>query len=129
MRNAALGRGGGSAAGSQEFPIPERNMSSLKHSILVAIVLAAFLSSCANDPPRGSSEYVSQEKLSQDVQALLDSRADLGPPGSIRVEMHGSTVWLTGTVVTGLEKRLAESAARQTPGVTKVVNSIDVEHK
>jgi osmotically-inducible protein OsmY len=104
-------------------------VSSPKHSILVIVALTATLSSCANDPRHGATEFVSQEKLSQDVEARLDSRADLGPPGSVRVEMHDSTVWLTGTVVSGLEKRLAESVARQTPGVTKVVNSIDVEHK
>jgi osmotically-inducible protein OsmY len=104
-------------------------MLTSRNSIVIALTFAAFLTACADNVTCGSVGCISDNKLSQDVQARLDAHPELGPPGNIRVEIHDGVTFLTGAVDTGLEKRVAESVATKTPGVKKIVSSIVVEHK
>jgi len=96
------------------------------YSLACVLTLAGALSGCATDQPSGGK--MTDEKITADVQARLDKIADLGPPHSITVQTRNHTVYLNGQVDTGLEKRMAESVAMKVPGVTTVVNGIDVSH-
>jgi hypothetical protein len=53
---------------------------------------------------------------------------ELGPPNLIGVQTLDHVVYLSGEVSAGEFSAVAESAAHQVPGVTKVVNSISVAH-
>jgi osmotically-inducible protein OsmY len=53
---------------------------------------------------------------------------DVGPPNVVHVQTVDHVVYLSGEVSQGLMKQTAEDVARQTPGVTRVVNDIAVTH-
>jgi osmotically-inducible protein OsmY len=50
----------------------------------------------------------------------------LSPPEEIEVQTRNHVVYLSGIVDSGVEVENAESVARQTEGVSDVVNSIAV---
>jgi osmotically-inducible protein OsmY len=67
--------------------------------------------------------------ITTNVQAQLNQYAALGAPYSIGVQTIDHVVYLNGQVDGGLAKRSAASEAEEVPGVTQVVNNIDVVHK
>lgn len=69
---------------------------------------------------------VEPTNISKEIQKALDRSADLKAK-SIRVQVDGSTVQLKGRVHTHQEKKLAERAAYNAKGVTKVQNDIVVQ--
>lgn len=58
------------------------------------------------------------------VLAQLEMQPALGPPNSVRVQTLGGVVYLTGQVTTDYQSQLAESAARQAAGASRVVNTL-----
>jgi osmotically-inducible protein OsmY len=96
--------------------------------LMIASPFIWALQGCASYSTCGSGGCTGDAKITQDVQARLDSMSDFGPPGAIRVATKAHVVYLNGTVDAGLAKHLAESVAKQTPGVARVVNSIAVDH-
>jgi osmotically-inducible protein OsmY len=109
----------------------EIEMSGLKaiYTVALASALAGIIAGCADMRPGGTQSAVPDAQITADTQARLDQMADLGPPGSIRVQTLDKVVYLTGVVDGGLAKRNAEAAVRQVPGVNQVVDDIDVAHK
>lgn len=108
----------------------EIEMSRLKpiYTLAFASILAGALTACADSPARGS-QGVADAKITADVKAQLNQMADLGPPGSIRVQTLDRVVYLNGQVDGGLQKRNAESVVRQVSGVQDVADDIVVLHK
>jgi osmotically-inducible protein OsmY len=96
--------------------------------VMISSLFFGPLQGCASYSRCGSGGCTGDTKITQDVQARLDSMSDFGPPGAIRVATKDHVVYLNGTVDAGLAKHLAESVAKQTPGVARVVNSIAVDH-
>ena len=98
--------------------------------VSVGMLLAiADLQGCVAFQTCRSSSCEGDSKIKTDVQMRLDTLADLGAPGSIRVQSLNRVVYLNGQVSGGLEKTIAENVATQTAGVANVVNSIDVSHE
>jgi osmotically-inducible protein OsmY len=94
----------------------------------IYVMLIAALGGCATVEKCGLEGCASDQKISAQVQALLNGHPELGPPGTISVETLNGVVYLDGDVVGGLDKRNVESIVRQASGVKKVVNGISVEH-
>jgi len=90
--------------------------------------LAGVMAGCADFREGRGPSATPDAKITADVQAQLDLMADLGPPGSIRVQTFSNVVYLNGLVDGGLAKRTAEAAVRQVAGVQSVVDDIDVAH-
>jgi len=67
-------------------------------------------------------------KIRANVQELLDRHPELGAPNSITVQARHGVVYLYGEVSSGLERETAESLAKETAGVARVVDSIFVGH-
>ena len=104
-------------------------MSRSIYALPLAFILIGVLGGCADLRQQCGSEACSADaQITADVQSRLNKVADLGPPGSIRVQTRGQVVYLNGLVDVGLEKGVAESVAGQTPGVAQVVDSIAVLH-
>jgi osmotically-inducible protein OsmY len=95
---------------------------------MISFLSLCALQGCASYNTCGSAGCMGDSKITQDLQARLDGMSDFGPPGAIRVATKDHVVYLNGTVDAGLAKHLAESVAKQTPGVARVVNSIAVDH-
>ena len=100
-------------------------MKNLKPLCALACILAlaGAISGCATDQ---SGDKMTDGKITTAVRAQINQHPDVGPPDSVRVETREHVVYLTGFVSTGLMKQTAEDLARQTPGVTRVVNEIGI---
>ena len=95
---------------------------------MISFLFLCALQGCTSYNTCASGGCMGDAKITQNLQARLDGMSDFGPPGAIRVETKDHVVYLNGTVDAGLAKHLAESVAKQTPGVARVVNSIAVDH-
>jgi osmotically-inducible protein OsmY len=104
-------------------------MSRSKFAFALAAVPAVILAGCADFRPFASQRSPADANITADVEAQLNQMPDLGPPGSVRVQTLDRVVYLNGQVGVGLEKRTAESVAREEPGVVQVVDSIAVAHE
>jgi osmotically-inducible protein OsmY len=93
-----------------------------------AFVLAGALAGCATYGKCGIEGCAGDVKTTANVQSLFDQHPELGPPGSINVQTVDHVVYLNGLVASGFERRTAVSLAQGTPGVTRVVNTIAVDH-
>ena len=72
----------------------------------------------------GISECPADAKLTADVEARLQQHPSTQPPNRIYVSTSGGVVYLGGAVDSPVAKGEAELIARDTPGVTNVVDSI-----
>jgi osmotically-inducible protein OsmY len=93
------------------------------YSLACVLVLAGAVSGCATDQ---SGDGMTDGKITAAVRAQINQHSDVGAPDSVRVETREHVVYLSGFVSTGLMKQTAEDLARQTPGVTRVVNEIGI---
>jgi len=92
------------------------------YSLASVLIVAGSLYGCA------TTSGAADEKITANVETLIDQHPDLGPPGTIRVQTQDNVVYLNGMVGDGLERETAESVALEAPGVTKVVDSVAVAH-
>ncbi len=110
--------------------IEDKEMTTQKpiYAIALASILTAALSGCADFRPSEAGTRAADANITADIEARLNQLPALGPPGSIAVQTRDHVVYLNGAVDVGLEKRIAEATAKQSPGVTNVVNNIAVTH-
>jgi osmotically-inducible protein OsmY len=94
------------------------------YSLACVLALAGAIYGCATD--QSGDGRMTDGKITADVIARINRNPDVGPPDSVRVETREHVVYLSGFVSTGLMKQTAEDLARQTPGVTRVVNEIGI---
>jgi osmotically-inducible protein OsmY len=72
----------------------------------------------------GVAECPNDAKITADVEARFQQHTSTQPPNTIYVSTFKGVVYLSGDVESPAAKQEAELVARQTPGVTDVVNSI-----
>ena len=94
------------------------------YSLACVLALAGAVSGCATD--QSGDGQMTDGKITTAVRAQINQHPDVGAPDSVRVETREHVVYLSGFVSTGLMKQTAEDIARQTPGVTRVVNEIGI---
>ena len=95
------------------------------NSLLLALVLiTATVATGGCATPCTSESCQADAKISADVRAKLKEHRELAAPNSVYVQTRGGVVYLTGQVVTDLQRETAESVAASVPGVVQVVNSI-----
>lgn len=87
------------------------------YALASVLIFSGALFGCATYSPGNSGITASVEKrLQQDTVTA--------PANSIYVQTANHVVYLSGAVDTRIEKEEAEADARETPGVTDVVNTI-----
>lgn len=96
------------------------------HGLTGALLLMTVLSGCATFGKCGVDGCPEDAKITADVKARLGQYPDLQGINDIQVQSLNHVVYLTGEVSDGLAARTAESIARQTKGVSQVVNSISI---
>jgi osmotically-inducible protein OsmY len=101
------------------------NSPDLFRALAFTLILTGAHSASATVVKCQSDSCSDDAKITTNVQQVLDSHREFGPPKSIRAQSVDHVVYLQGIVDTGLEKWSAESIASQTPDVTRVVNSIE----
>jgi osmotically-inducible protein OsmY len=88
----------------------------------LGLVIAGVLSGCATFEKCGFKGCPGDAQITAEVQAQFDRHPELG--SSINVQTLDHVVYLYGLVDTPLDSGIAESVARETPDVTRVVSSI-----
>ena len=103
-------------------------MKNLKPFYVLAtiLILPGLLPGCAVERKCEADGCPGDAKITANVQALINQHPDVGPPNAVHVQTVDHVVYLSGDVSQGLMKQTAEDVARQTPGVTRVVNDIAV---
>jgi hypothetical protein len=97
------------------------------HSFVLAALLL-LLAACAEERQCGFRGWSADATITANVQALIKQHDELGPPNPIYVQTLDHVVYLSGQVTEGNMKQTAEAPAQNSPGVTRVVNSISLEH-
>ncbi len=96
------------------------------HALATTLILSGLLPGCAVERKCEAGGCADDAKITASVQALINQHPDVGPPDTVHVQTLDHVVYLSGEVSQGLMKQTAEDAARQSPGVTRVVNDISV---
>jgi len=94
-------------------------------AVLALLLMAAVtLNGCAVYAKCGFGGCPGDAKTTADVEASFAQHPAIMPPNWINIRSLDGVVYLSGLVDTDLQRQLAESVARATPGVKRVVNSI-----
>ena len=101
-------------------------MNVSKTSLLIALALAATTSLSAHAAIGHQSR--DDAKIEAEVEASIDAHPALGSAFLIDVQSIDHVVYLHGLVDSFQEKWLVQSIATQTPGVARVVNSIEMQN-
>ena len=107
-------------------------MSAASHTGLLAAVIAgaAGLGGCATLETlrKCGTACPGDAEISAAVRARLDQHPELRAPNRLYVSTLDGVVYLSGEVATDLQRLDAEAIARATPGVTRVVDLINLEY-
>jgi osmotically-inducible protein OsmY len=108
--------------------LKETEVKNLKplHVLATCLILSGLLPGCAAERKCEAGGCTDDAKITANVQARINQHSDVGPPDSVQVRTQDHVVYLSGEVSQGLMKQTAEDVARQTPGVTKVINEIAI---
>jgi osmotically-inducible protein OsmY len=104
-------------------------LSSIINRLLTTLVLAAALgglTACLSGPPKTAAERQADKDLSDQVLTALTSDKTLYAR-HINVRADNGVVTLSGHVWTTEELAAAPQIAQSVPGVSKVVNRIEVD--
>jgi osmotically-inducible protein OsmY len=96
------------------------------YALSSSVILAGALGGCATYEKCGREGCAGDAKVTSSVQKSFNQHPDLGAPGAIEIQTLNHVVYLDGVVDTGLERATAESLAQAVPGVTRVVDSMEV---
>jgi hypothetical protein len=91
--------------------------------LALAIILTGTLPGCAAYRKCGFG-CPGDAKLASAVRTAFETHPELEPPNLLTVQSVDQVVYLYGLVDTDFQRQMAEAVAHQTPGVTKVINSI-----
>lgn len=96
----------------------------------MALALATSLGACAplDTLRKCGAGCPGDAQLTAAVRARLDEHTELLAPNRVYVSTLDGVVYLSGEVATDLQRLDAESIARETPGVPRLVDLINVEY-
>ncbi len=98
--------------------------------LALAAAVAASLAGCAavETWKKCGAGCPGDAEVSAQVRARLDEYPELLAPNHVYVSTLDRIVYLSGEVATDLQRDTAETVARQTPGVPRVVDMISLEY-
>ena len=67
--------------------------------------------------------------ITAEVKARFDLHTELKPPSLVYVQTLNGVVYLSGIISTGLQRATAVEIAGQVPGVTRVVDNIQLTYR
>ena len=76
----------------------------------------------------GCTTVADDAVITRNIESSFDRQADLGPPNQLSVKTLNHVVYLSGSTSTGLQRDTAMELALQTPGVSRLVNTVTVAH-
>jgi len=103
-----------------------RNGNPLVLAFILMLVTA--LPGCVSSSQCTSAQCQEDAKITAAVKEHLKAYRELSAPNRVDVETRGGVVYLTGQVISELQRDTAQRVAEQTPGVGQVVNSISLSY-
>jgi osmotically-inducible protein OsmY len=97
------------------------------YALMSTLFFAGAIAGCATYSKCGFSGCPDDLKITAHVEAELGKHPELDAPDRVHVQTLNHVVYLTGHVSSGLQGRIAASAAAQVKGVSHVENSISVD--
>jgi osmotically-inducible protein OsmY len=94
------------------------------YALAFAFTLTAILPGCATYEKCGIAGCPGDSQITASVQARFAQHPEIGP--LVSVQTLNGVVYLNGYVGQGLQREIAESVARSTPGAAKVVDNIAI---
>ncbi len=98
-------------------------------ALTAALILLSGLVGCAATRNCVSDACAGDAKIIAAVEARFDRHPELEPPNTIDVQTINHVVYGHGLVDTTLEFSIAESVARDTPGVARVVDMLAINNR
>ena len=98
--------------------------STMLRASIIALLVAGAPPGCAVFPR--PSNPPADQKITVDIEARFHQNADLEPPNLLDVQTISRVVYLHGMVSTDLQRKAAESAAKEVQGLQSVVNLVAV---
>ena len=95
----------------------------------LAIMFIGTLSGCAGlseSEKCGHGGCAEDAKITEEIHEQLDESRELAPPDEIYVQTSGGAVYLSGSVLTAMQRDTAVSIAGRTSGVRRVVDDLFV---
>ena len=92
----------------------------------IALVMAALISGCAEITGKSAGTNVDDAGITASVKTNLASERGMQTLTAIDVDTNRGVVSLNGVVESSAAKQRAAEIARQTAGVTSVVNNLQV---
>jgi osmotically-inducible protein OsmY len=77
----------------------------------------------------GSQGCAADQQITADIKALLSQHTALLPPSMVYVRTLDGVVYLSGQVMTPLQRTEAEDVVRQVAGVRQVINTLSVPYR
>jgi len=77
----------------------------------------------------GSQGCPADRRITAEIESLLAEHTALMPPSMVYVQTLDGVVYLSGQVMTPLQRTEAEDVAREAAGVKRVVNTISVGYR
>jgi osmotically-inducible protein OsmY len=100
------------------------------HQVLSAVASAILLSDslcgCVGFGKCGTEGCSKDDQITRSIQARMKQHPDLAPADEVGVQTLDGTVYLSGSVLTAMQRDTAKTLARQTLGVNRVVDNIFV---
>lgn len=111
-------------------PIHMSPASQLRFPAVVVALAASLLGGCAAVATlqKCGAGCPGDAEVTAAVQARLAGRVELLAPNRVYVSTLDGVVYLSGEVATDMQRLDAEYVARETPGVPRVVNLINLEY-
>ena len=101
-------------------------MQNTVHMLSIALVTAALLSGCAELTGKSAGTNVDDAGITASVKTNLASERGMQTLTAIDVDTTRGVVSLNGVVESSSAKQRAAEIAKQTAGVTSVVNNLQV---
>jgi osmotically-inducible protein OsmY len=113
----------------QEIAMSSFTTSKKRFAPIAALMLASALAGCATFGETAgtcqSDGCSTDAKITSDIQSSFNAYPEFGAD-QLRVQTINNVVYLNGILSVSPERADAEAVARQTPGVTQVVDNIAV---
>ena len=99
----------------------------MRHAAVFALVLTVLTAPTAGLAAGEKAVLAGDQKLAGDAKALLQNDTSLRQAASgVQLDVREGIVYLAGAVATEKEKEAVEEKVSTCPGVTQVVNSVEV---
>jgi len=115
-------------AGSSLSRVCASRIDMTTHRVRFLVLAAAALLQLTGSTIASEGERVRDAQIDEQVRDAIFKRAEFAGD-EISVQTHDGVVYLHGLVDTNVERAAVEALVKDTPGVTRVVNALELRNR